>query len=132
MTQWQAMMLKLWWVANIVKGEGGIEAKVLFQGWHVRCRIMCWVIILNFVFFISNLSLGAKHRLFLLHFDLVWCRLCIHVLYHIKVKNFVKVTFLESIIFKAKSMFEPNVFKFVEKIDFINFNFFLQASNHQC
>jgi len=43
--------------------------------------------------------------------DPLWCRLCIHVLYHIKMNNFVKVTFFESIIFKAKSKFESNVLK---------------------
>jgi hypothetical protein len=83
---------------------------------------------LNFVFFISNLSLGIKHRFLLLHFDPILCRLCIHVLYHIKMNNFVKVTFLESIILKAKSKFESNVFKRVEKTHFINFNLFCKLS----
>jgi hypothetical protein len=72
---------------------------------------MCWVIIYNFLFFISNLSIGIKHRFFLLHFDPIWYRLCIHVLFHIKMNNFVKVMFLESKIFKAKSKFQSNVLK---------------------
>ncbi len=35
---------------------------------------------------------------------------------------FIKVTFSKSIIFKVKNMFEPNVFKLVIKILFINSN----------
>ncbi len=82
---------------------------------HDMCHFLC--LVYNF----KNCCI-LDINIFWLQIDFILCILSIHVLYHIKWIMFVKGTFSKSIIFKAKSTFEPNVFKLNIKNKFITSN----------
>ncbi len=86
-----------------IKGTRGAKVKLLFQGLHMIVSFLCWFIILNFVSWISHLTLHFNISIFWLQIDLTSCLLCIHALYHIYIwTTFVKITFSKSIIFRVK------------------------------
>jgi hypothetical protein len=50
--------------------------------------ILCWFMILKFVFQVPPLTLHFRYKYIWLQIDFISCILCIHALYHINMNNF--------------------------------------------
>ncbi len=95
----------------------GHQGKVLFQGLHMTCVV--FVLVYNFKFCILNtpfnMHLKYKYKIrlqigFYIMYIMHSCPLS-----HKYKQFYIKGTLSKSIIFKIKSTFEPNVFKWVIK-----------------